>query len=248
MFDSGIIDPKMQLEEQNILDIETAQCEYDDNQPDSFDCEDNYDDDIFGHCDIDGKVSDSINKLDINSNSSHLNASIKEALNDINLERETVSYSSGLPSCGGAAAPSPFSSACNIKNGLLHLSHSVSKDISTNFPVPEHISKNYTDQEPIAGIFPIKSKDVTHNGPLGYFLHNNDYREVMQELHTSTEKNETREIVSDFVSVPPLSASAGVFGCNKKMVSMITIMVLTRKSLQFLLVGPILVLNKSYQL
>jgi len=76
MFDSGIIDPKMQLEEQNILDIETAQCEYDDNQPDPVDDDDNYDDDIFGRCDIDGKESNS--NHDIISKPLHFDASIKK--------------------------------------------------------------------------------------------------------------------------------------------------------------------------
>ena len=88
-------------------------------------------------------------------------ASIKEAFNDIT-KSETVL------NCLGAGSSSSASS-CKNKNGLPHLSHSINKDISSTFPLKDHVSKEHNAQEHFHGTIHCKPKGDTHNGPLWVF-------------------------------------------------------------------------------
>jgi len=62
MYDCSSIDPNIQLEAQSIIDIEAAQCDYDERPPDPHDDEEENEDDMFGHCDSDGNELCNIDK------------------------------------------------------------------------------------------------------------------------------------------------------------------------------------------
>jgi hypothetical protein len=105
---------------------------------------------------------------------SHLNASIKEALDDIKIEQETVSYNSVVPS--PSFAPS-FS--CDNKNGLLHMSYTIDKSISTPFPECEIPNLIFYHNK-------FTNSTEKQTGPLDHYLFNSDFTNVMQELHSSS--------------------------------------------------------------
>jgi len=199
MFGDNIIDPGAALEVQNILDIEASQCNFDDMPHDQGDEEEEHLDDVFGHCDIDGN--------ECTDNALHCTPS-----SDCNFPslQETVSHI-----VGSLASVAP-SSSCDNKNGLLHMSYTIDKSISTSFP---------ECKIPNLMFYPNKFMNNTEKqtGPLDHFLLNSDFTNVMQELHSSVLFLENRpannvtnsETVLNLVGVAP-SASSSPVGNIKK--------------------------------
>ena len=158
MFSDNINDPNDALEIQNILDIEAIQLQTGEHDDDSdpyeddqqFQEHDSYDD-FFGNVDINGhdvvsslsSTSKTIMPKVLTNHITFYEASIKEAFNDIT-NSETVL------NCVGAGSASSASS-CKNKNGLLHLSHSINKDISSTFPLRNNVSKEHNVQEHFHG-------------------------------------------------------------------------------------------------
>jgi len=169
MFESNITDPGQQLEVQSIIDIEAAQCEYEEQPDDPYDEDDG---DIFGHCDING------NEV--------LELTEAHDMQDIRHDP--------------ALAPSALSpSADNNEIGMLHFSHSVNKDICTTFST-RSVSDNVTYANKFTTCYNKIGK------PINYFLLNNDFVDVMQQLHALPDKRVT---VSYSVGSSVSSSSSG---------------------------------------
>jgi hypothetical protein len=85
--------------------------------------------------------------------------------------------------------------------------------------VTEQSCEKYRVHEPIDKITHCEPKDDTHNGPIGYFLYNSDYTNVMQELSAADNNYlQKRETVSCSVGAsPPLAVpvSSSPAGDNK---------------------------------
>jgi hypothetical protein len=213
MFECNIIDPGQQLEVQSIIDIESAQCEYEEQADDPYDEDDS---DIYGRCDIDGN-DEAVRSKDEETLSPAV-LQVNEALNSIN--QETVfDFGGGFPSSSSSVLSS------DNKNGLLHFAYTINKEISTTFPTCKISDSKHTVTTPQIGSGELynnnvahKSHSSTHNGSINYFLHNRDFTNVMQELLASTfsflpmaAANVTkanREIVSDFIGVSPSPSSS----------------------------------------
>ena len=97
------------------------------------------------------------------------------------------------------------------------MSHSINKDICASFPQQENSGKEH-NEEHLHGTIHCKPKEDTHSGSIGYFLYNNDYTNVMQELNASVSNfTQKRENVLHSVSLsPPVALLSLAPDCSNK--------------------------------
>jgi len=220
MFECNITDPGQQLEVQSIIDIQAAQCEYEDQPDDPYESDD---DDIFGHCHINGNDEVATNNDEVAFSPVESHA----ILSSLSINQETV-----FDFVGVSASSPPSPSFSDNKNGLLHLAYTINKDISTTFPTCKPSDCKHTVTTPQIGCRILHNSNVernlqcsTHNGSLNYFLQNKDFTNVMQDLRTSSfsflpnatasDTRENRENVFDFVGVSPSASSSSALNNNK---------------------------------
>jgi len=239
MYAADIRDPLAQQEIQNISDIEGMQQDDEEFNDNNADYEDNFHD--FSNVDFDGNELGAVcpDVSRVSDNEAIFLASIKEAYRSIVTTTENVFNFVGAPPPSSPSSVVP--SFSDNKNGLLHLSYTINKDICKTFTackvlngkVPFVFPRNSENKRAQCANQVITPQDTsaennTHNGSLSYFLHNKDFSNVMHELYTSSLSSvcistevtaEKRETVSDFLGVRPLAAPvllAGAPVCNNK--------------------------------